>query len=254
MEPSCEGRIFLGGHTIVKFRAKAFTLIELLIVVAVIAILAAIAVPNFLEAQVRAKVARVKTDLRTQATAIEAYVVDWNTLPRDSDSDLDREPAMASYDFSWKANGAVQLTTPVGYMSALLEDPFSQGRQQTASYGAAVGYRIGSGTWSYGSTPGSPQSEAPADSQGAFAAMQAHGKVLAYVILSPGPTAKRQLMGYKCFPWKSPDAAEQGAYLDYDPTNGTISAGDIYRFGGQWLSGNWDRFAVGTGPMGVAAN
>ena len=56
--------------------ARAFTLIELLIVVAIIAILAAIAVPNFLEAQVRAKVSRVKSDMRSLATAIETYRID----------------------------------------------------------------------------------------------------------------------------------------------------------------------------------
>ena len=60
---------------------KGFTLIELLIVVAIIAILAAIAVPNFLEAQTRAKVSRVLSDMRTVNTALETYKIDNNKYP-----------------------------------------------------------------------------------------------------------------------------------------------------------------------------
>jgi prepilin-type N-terminal cleavage/methylation domain-containing protein len=62
-------------------KIKGFTLIELLIVVAIIAILAAIAVPNFLEAQVRSKVSRAHSDMRSLATAIESYMVDNNKFP-----------------------------------------------------------------------------------------------------------------------------------------------------------------------------
>ena len=63
------------------FPAPAFTLIELLIVVAIIAILAAIAVPNFLEASIRSKTSRAKADMRSIATALESYIVDYNEYP-----------------------------------------------------------------------------------------------------------------------------------------------------------------------------
>ncbi|MBX7245944.1 MAG: prepilin-type N-terminal cleavage/methylation domain-containing protein [Candidatus Sumerlaeaceae bacterium] len=237
---------------------KAFTLIELLIVVAIIAILAAIAVPNFLEAQTRSKVSRAKADIRSQATALEAYAVDWNTLPRDSDSDLDREPALSGLTFEQKANGACQLTTPIAYLSSLLSDPFAVGVAASASYGAAVGYRIGSGTWSYGTNEPGGGSEAPADSQNSNTTFKAKGKVLAWVMLTPGPDKIRNRMSYKCFPFK-PVTNTDGTspvtfYEDYDPTNGTISNGDIYRFGGNYMTGDWDRNATGRGPAGPDAN
>jgi prepilin-type N-terminal cleavage/methylation domain-containing protein len=60
---------------------KAFTMFELLTVVIVIAVLAAIAVPNFLEAQVRAKTTQVLTNQRLIAAALESYYVDFKAYP-----------------------------------------------------------------------------------------------------------------------------------------------------------------------------
>ena len=72
-------------HCIGRYRKneKAFTLIELLIVVAIIGILAAIAVPNFLNAQTRAKLARCISDMKTALTSIEQLRLDTGYLPID---------------------------------------------------------------------------------------------------------------------------------------------------------------------------
>jgi len=63
-------------------KQKGFTLIELLIVVAIIGIIAAIAIPNLLNAINRGRQKRSMADMRAIATALEAYSVDFNFYPR----------------------------------------------------------------------------------------------------------------------------------------------------------------------------
>ena len=83
-----------------------FTLIELTIVVAVIAILAAIAIPAFATVQARSRTSKIQADLRTVASAVAAYSAHCNRLPDDS---LFSMAAAATADCS-EANIATTLT------------------------------------------------------------------------------------------------------------------------------------------------
>ena len=85
---------------------KGFSLIELLIVVAIIGILVAIAVPNFLNAQIRARVARSQTDIRSIVTALESYRLDHNTIPPYD------EQIIPTHN-----KNLFQLSTPVSYLN-----------------------------------------------------------------------------------------------------------------------------------------
>ena len=185
---------------------RAFTLIELLIVVAIIAILAAIAVPNFLEAQTRSRISRVKTDFRSIATALESYRVDLNHYPWfDAPDALPAAYNALSYRL-WP------LTTPVAYMTSVdMRDPFvNEGAE--GNYGDEFpryqyNYRNYEFFGSYG-----------------FAC---------WVLNSLGPDRVKN-QGLKVELWARglDNSAPDQQTLIYSPTNGTKSAGDIPRTGG----------------------
>ncbi len=204
-------------------RQRAFTLIELLIVVAIIAILAAIAVPNFLEAQTRSKVSRAKSDVRTLVTAIEAYAVDWNKYPADYVLPIlvrttDGEFATA------EGYAPAALSTPIAYLTnALLDDPFV-----TQGGDGVVFTRPQYGTLFYQNVTTSRA--AVRGDVSAYNGQEFTGQV----------RNEKIRIGWSVFPWEQrygawkmgslgPDRIYKGGFDIYDPTNGTISEGDIYR-------------------------
>lgn len=77
-------------------KRKGFTLIEILIVVVIIGILTAIAIPNFIGMSDRAKIARIESDLQSIGVAAEMYYMDKTDYPATL-SDLVKDDPTKTY-------------------------------------------------------------------------------------------------------------------------------------------------------------
>lgn len=201
---------------ILKVRT-AFTLIELLIVVAIIAILAAIAVPNFLEAQTRSKVSRVKSDLRTITTVLEVYRTDNNQYP----------PNDGVYNVLPK-----ELSTPIAYISsAVLVDPFSDKLYDPVNGDLARYYTYhlivpSNEVAQYNAIGRNPPIEATDSALLNTGALQRYGR---WKILSNGPDQLYSQLGTPIDAFNRQGSVLLGSDVPYDSTNGTISFGNIVR-------------------------
>jgi len=169
-----------------------FTLVELLVAVAIVGILSAIAAVNFQAASVRSKVARVQNDMTTIAGAIEIYRFDRNVYPPAAIGDFQLETPLVS------------LTTPVEYLSSVPNAPFGP-----AAMDFNPGIRVGGYNYKDQKTTSVGM---PAETYGHIWEAMPRKE---YFLHSCGPNLVWDVL----------------PYVEYDPTNGTVSKGDICRFG-----------------------
>ena len=176
-----------------------------------LSLLAAAAAPNFLEAQYRQRMARVKADLPAIAAGLEAYRIDYDKYPGDGTQFCWNYPNWPC-DFYWYIPGS--MTTPIAYLSdSPRVDPFREDSALPVQYRR---YRY----WYVDMTWGTAGTRSFESTYYGFL-KDWYGS---WRINSAGPDGN-----YGPY-WGPPMNANYPQLpLPYDPTNGIISPGDIER-------------------------
>ncbi|MEW6238532.1 MAG: prepilin-type N-terminal cleavage/methylation domain-containing protein [Candidatus Omnitrophota bacterium] len=199
-------------------KKDGFTLLELLVVVGIIGILAAIAVPNYRDAVTKSRIVLVQMDLRTLGTALHSYRLDHNIYPRKQNNLLFFVEFLIS-----------DLTTPVSYLSsAIKKDPFGPVTEfeiKDTFNGETVEY-VRAPTLvknSYTYTPYMSFSVILSNS-----GLRREG----FALTSVGPDRMDSYIVDYPFPeyYRYPGDTVRDSV--YNPSNGIISSGDIGFFGG----------------------
>ena len=120
----------------VRESERGFTLIELMVVVAIIAILAGILIPNFVNARAQAQTSACESNLRAIATALELVYADEQTYEPNGKASFDADPT----DFT-------NATSGVQYLNNTPKDPAAQ--DQTKDYAIVVTPQAGGAPPSY---------------------------------------------------------------------------------------------------------
>lgn len=185
-------------------------LTHLILLSAMAAILIAAATPNFLDAQVRQRLARAYADLPVLAAAAEAYKIDHGKYPFDGYTQNGPPVGYNYWYLPW------HITSPVAYLDTMLPDPFREDAVFPANLKdyRYINIRSTWGTDYFNTTPSTYLDET----------LEYWGE---FHVVCAGPDG---VFGpYNTTFWYNPPINYPGFNLPYDPTNGLVSPGDIDR-------------------------
>src|ERR1044072_6312054 len=106
-------------------RRAGFTLMELLIVIIVIAVLAAIALPKFINSGLRSKEASLKSDLKIYRNAVQLFLNDTGAYPSNISALAATSAPASGLDSAGSAKSIVATDWKGPYIDAVMTDPVS---------------------------------------------------------------------------------------------------------------------------------